>query len=180
MERIATMRRSAACSRRSLLSSLLALLVAPAFALLAVQAGAQSEARPRLGLMSFTYLDTSGEPAASDHEARLATLAATITSELQPHYDVVPVAGAERCAEGDSDCLLQAARAAGADLVLAGAVHKTSTLISQIWVGVFDVATGKRLFYRDLSFRGDDDEAFRRAGRFLSGQVAKAALKPAP
>jgi hypothetical protein len=177
------MRRLAACSRRSLLSSLLALLVAPAFALLAAQAGAQSEAqseaRPRLGLMSFTYLDTSGEPAASDHEARLATLAATITSEL-PHYDVVPVAGAERCAEGDSDCLLQAARAAGADLVLAGAVHKTSTLISQIWVGVFDVATGKRLFYRDLSFRGDDDEAFRRAGRFLAGQVAKAALKPEP
>jgi hypothetical protein len=137
---------------------------------------------PRVAVLPFSYLDTSGErrDQSAEHQARLAAMAEQLRSELDAggglRVEVLPAAAVSGCATGESECLLAAARDAGADLVLTGAVHKISTMATQMWVGVFDAASGKRVFYRSLSFRGDTDDAWRRATRFLARQIAAAPL----
>jgi hypothetical protein len=40
-----------------------------------------------------------------------------------------------------------------------------------MWVGVFRADDGKRVFFRQLTFRGDADDAWRHATTFLSHQL---------
>ena len=74
-------------------------------------------------------------------------------------------------APGDFDQALEQARKAGAAFVLFGAVQKTSTLILSLPVRVIDPRTGKIVFQRYHSFRGDTDEAWQRAGAFLAREL---------
>lgn len=140
------------------------------------------EAGRALLALPFGYLDTSGE--ASDqkevHADRLKAMSDHLTGRLQAggFYRIVPATpGIIACASNDQECLLGEARKAGADLVLTGAVHKTSTLISAIWVGVFDAKDGKRLFFRQISFRGDTNEAWQHATDFVLGQLQEEARR---
>lgn len=50
-------------------------------------------------------------------------------------------------------------------------VQKSSTLILQAFASLVDVPTGKLILHKEMSFRGDNDEAWRRAGRFMAGQL---------
>lgn len=150
-------------------------LVFLAAALLQPGVAQAGETGKALLALPFAYLDTSGE--ASDqtavHADRLKAMSAELTGRLQAagRYRIVATTpGILACAGNDQDCLLGEAHKAGADFILTGAVHKTSTLISAIWVGVFDARTGKRLFYRQISFRGDTDEAWRHATGFVFRQ----------
>ncbi|ACL57644.1 DUF2380 domain-containing protein [Methylobacterium nodulans] len=52
--------------------------------------------------------------------------------------------------------------------------RKSSTLIMQIWVRIESSRTGEVLFSRDLNFRGDTDEAWRRAEAFLTSAITSA------
>ncbi len=63
--------------------------------------------------------------------------------------------------------------------MLFGAVQKLSGLVLWARASVVDSATGKPALERLLTFRGDNDEAFRRAGSFLARQIAEA-LPPTP
>ncbi|MBP0580576.1 DUF2380 domain-containing protein [Labrys sp. LIt4] len=142
--------------------------------------GRAGEAGKALLALPFGYLDTSGE--ASDqkeaHADRLKAMSTRLTDRLQAggSYRIVPATpGIIACASNDQDCLLGEARKAGADLILTGAVHKTSTLISAIWVGVFDAKDGKRTFFRQISFRGDTNEAWQHATDFVAGQLQEEA-----
>jgi hypothetical protein len=132
-----------------------------------------------LAILPFGFLDTSGEPRdqTAEHAARLGAMTDQLRSQLEAggRYRTVelPEAAIESCQAQDSACLLTQARQAGADLVMTGAVQKVSSLILEMWVGVFDVATGARVYYRNLSFRGDNDEAWRRATSFLLRQIEK-------
>ena len=50
-------------------------------------------------------------------------------------------------------------------------VQKSSTLILQAFASLVDVPTGRLVLHKELSFRGDNDEAWRRAGHFMAAQL---------
>ncbi|MGF1611784.1 MAG: DUF2380 domain-containing protein [Kiloniellales bacterium] len=146
--------------------------------LLASEALAEAAAPSKLAIDDFVYLDTSGEPRdqTAEHAARLAAMAVALRGELAESglFEVVALAadGDEAaCPEDGGACVLARARDSGADLLLLGAVQKISTMATQVWVSAFDVATAERVFYRHLSFRGDTDEAWQRASRYLTREI---------
>jgi hypothetical protein len=133
-------------------------------------------AEETLLLTPFGYLDTSGEPRdqTAEHARRLAAMETQIKDSLQAKglfRIVAPPQGAPPCPQGESDCILEQARNAGAKLVLAGAVQKASTMESNVWMGVFEAGDGKRVFFRQATFRGDTDDAWRHAAAFLSREI---------
>lgn len=130
----------------------------------------------RLLMIPFGFFDTSGEPRdqRAEHASRLAAMARELSSNLESSglYEIVRLPqGTARCGQGETACILDQARTAGADLVLAGAVQKVSTMASSVWIGAFEAASGKRVFYRQLSFRGDTDEAWHHAAVFIAGEI---------
>lgn len=143
-----------------------------------------AEATRTLLLEPFHFFDTSGEPRdqSAEHAARLAAMTDELDKSLRSkeHFRIVaPPSGAPACAEGDSDCLLSQARVAGADVVIAGAIQKISSMASNMWVGAFDAKSGKRLLFRQITFRGDTDESWRRASAFLNSELDEGLPKDA-
>lgn len=131
-----------------------------------------------LVILPIKLLDTSGEPTdqAPQHAERLVRLGNNLAADLSRpglyHATVLPADHLRRaCPAEDIPCLLQAARARGAELIFIGVVHKSSTLILQLWARVVDARTGREIFSRDLNFRGDTDAAWQRAGAFLMAQI---------
>jgi hypothetical protein len=153
--------------------------VAGAFLLATVFAAPRAAtAEETLLLTPFGYLDTSGEPRdqSAEHARRLAAMESDIKDILQTKgvfHIVTAPQDAPACPTGETDCILKQARAAGAQLVLAGAVQKASTMESNIWMGVFEASDGKRVFFRQATFRGDTDDAWRHAAAFLSREIVE-------
>ena len=146
--------------------------------LIAADVQAEEAAPSKLAIDDFSYLDTSGEQRdqTAEHAARLKAMTGALRSELAQSklFEVVtltPEGNELACADDDGTCILARAREAGADLLLLGAVQKISTMATQVWVSAFDVATTQRVFYRHLSFRGDTDEAWQRASRYLIREI---------
>lgn len=159
-------------------------LATPAVAGAGAEAGAEP---PVLAILPLKLLDTSGEPVDQGpaHDRRLAAMADGLAADLAAAggyrtVRLVPDRLRSRCPDGRPDCLLAAAGEAGAGLVFVGVVHKSSTLILQLFARVVDVRTGRAVLTRDLNFRGDTDEAWRRAEAFLAGQIREAAPGRAP
>ena len=78
----------------------------------------------------------------------------------------------------DPSQLLEAARRAGAKLLLFGGIHKMSTLVQWAKAQVVEVETDKLVFDRLLTFRGDDADAWRHAEGFLVKELTSQALVP--
>lgn len=156
--------------------------------LLALPTASHAQVRPpTLAILPLKLLDTSGEPVDQGpaHARRLRIMADDLATDLGATgaYRTLPVDQdllRTRCPDERPECLLAAARAAGASLVFVGVAHKSSTLILQLWARVVDVRTGHTVLTRDLNFRGDTDEAWRRAEDFLAGQIREAAPQPEP
>ncbi|UTD29362.1 DUF2380 domain-containing protein [Bradyrhizobium sp. WD16] len=135
-----------------------------------------------IAVVDFDYTDGSGEmrDQSQEHAARLAAFMTALRNDLSARANlrvVAPSCSPEPCAPaGPRDDLLAAARAAGASIVLVGGVHKTSTLVQWANVEAIDAATGRILFHKLFSFRGDNDEAWRRAESFIAGEIV--ALPP--
>jgi len=142
-------------------------------------------ARIPIAVADFDYADASGEVRnqAAAHDARLRAFVGALRSALgqDARYQVValecrePPCTAGRLAAGGE--LIERARAAGARLLLYGGIQKMSTLISHGKVQVVDVAADKLLFDRLMSFRGDSEEAWEHALRFLVRDLASANLR---
>jgi hypothetical protein len=146
--------------------------------LLATLGTSPAHAAEALVILPIKLLDTSGEPAdqASQHAERLVRLADSLAADLSRtglyRATVLPADRLRQsCPSEDIPCLLKAAQARGAELLFVGVVHKSSTLILQLWARVVDARTGRDLFARDLNFRGDTDEAWQRAEAFLISQI---------
>jgi len=73
---------------------------------------------------------------------------------------------------GDTASVLQRARNLGAAYVLAGAVRQIDATASNVWLGLFDAADGKRLSYWQSTFRGDTEESWRRAACHLGQEIS--------
>lgn len=140
--------------------------------------GAALAAEPRpLAVVAFNFVDTSAEAKdqSAAHAARLAALMQTLGAKLAEGDKLRVIAlpcTPEPCtADPDVDGAVEAARKAGADWVLLGSVRKTSTLILEMPVQVIDLGTNKALYGRALSFRGDTDDAWQHAARFLAREL---------
>ncbi|OCK58815.1 DUF2380 domain-containing protein [Bradyrhizobium sp. LMTR 3] len=124
------------------------------------------------------HIDTSGEVTdqSADHLRRLRAFEASLRTDLAASGKLRSAdldCPANACSVGDltANQLLGKAQAAGADLLLIGSVHKMSTLVQWAKFDIIDVKARKVVFERLVSFRGDNDEAWRRAAAFIIRQI---------
>jgi uncharacterized protein DUF2380 len=131
-----------------------------------------------IAVADFDYIDTSGE--AKDqraaHQARMAQFAELLRAKLgaQGDFRVLPL----ECAEPpctpinmQPDHFITASRRSGARFVVYGGIHKISTLVQWGDVQLLDLEADKVLFRQNVTFRGDTDEAFRRAAAFVGDSL---------
>jgi Protein of unknown function (DUF2380) len=130
---------------------------------------------PGLAVAEMDYVDTSGEviDQSADHRRRLRAFEASLRSDLTASgklRSVVLDCPPNACSVGDIDAnqLIAKAHAAGADFLLISAFHKVSTLVQWAKFDMIDVKAQKLSFERLVSFRGDNDEAWRRAEAFIA------------
>ena len=133
---------------------------------------------PVLAVAELQYVDTSGEvlDQVADHVRRRREFEASLRSDLVKGGKMRNVgldcpANACSVADIDFDRLLGKAQAAGASHLLIGAVHKMSTLVQQAKFNIIDVKSRKVVFDRYVTFRGDSDQAWRRAESFVASQI---------
>lgn len=135
----------------------------------------------KIAVADFDYVDTSGEvrDQRAAHAARLAMLAGDIESALKKtgHFTTEKLACPQApcsAAALDQDQITAEARAQNAQYVVFGGVHKMSTLIQFGRFEVMNVATGKRVLARDVTFRGDSDDAWQHAADYVSQMLVDA------
>lgn len=125
-----------------------------------------------LVIVPVKLLDTSHEAQdqSGAHARRLDLLAEVLAGDMQGEVlgrDEVAAA----CPRETADCLIGLLRRKGAERGLFVVVQKSSTLILQIFASLVDLRDESLIRHRELNFRGDNDEAWRRAGHFLAGQL---------
>ena len=133
-----------------------------------------------VAVAEFDYIDTSGEPEdqRTKHAAQLQTFAESMRAGLESSgkYRVVPlVCEPMPCRAGDLDAeaLIAAARKAGAQQLVFGGIHKMSTLVQFAKVQVLDLKLDRLVFERLLTFRGDSDDAWDHAQRFVVRDIVE-------
>ncbi|MBV8700041.1 DUF2380 domain-containing protein [Bradyrhizobium sp.] len=151
----------------------------------AVAAPARSAAPLTIAVADFDYTDTSGEvnDQAAAHRARVAQFADLVRENLSARgdYQVLPLDCPEHpCTPINMrpDDFIAAARRSGARFVVYGGIRKMSTLVQWGDFELLDLQGEKLLLQRTVSFRGDNDEAFRRAAAFVGDTLREAMPKP--
>lgn len=147
--------------------------LAAAISLALLPFAAQAE---RVAILPVKLLDTSHEARdqQADHRRRLDLLARVLQEELGDAVLIAPEAVAAACRPETTECLLALGREQDSQRALFIVVQKTSTLILQVFANLVDTGSGELILGRNLNFRGDNDEAWRRAGRFLARQMREA------
>lgn len=125
-----------------------------------------------VAIFPVKLLDTSHEATdqAALHAKRLLLTQQILGSELEGAV-LLTSADLDGCAPQTVTCLLQVAADHGADKALFIVAQKTSTLILQLFANLADVESESMIASHNLNFRGDNDEAWRRAGTFLARQL---------
>jgi hypothetical protein len=155
-----------------------AFIAALALAFSAATAPANS-ATPALAVGGFSYSDTSGEPRnqASNHQAWLDMFSKLVRADLERggKFALADIqCAAPECAVVDGvapPALVQSAEQAGVRFLVVGGVQKTSTLVQWARLAVLDLQGRKVVVDRLFSFRGDDEDAWRRAAGFVARYV---------
>lgn len=143
---------------------------------LAIATAASAAEPSTLAISGFAFKDTSGEirDQTAEHAARLKEFVAVLQDDLSasPKIDIVALpCEAEGCR--DLGAIAAQAKAASARYLLVGEVHKMSTLVGWVKFAVLDLSENKPLCDRYLTYRGDTDEAWRRAAAFTARDVGK-------
>ena len=155
--------------------ALMGLILGPSLA--AADSGTPVAGGVGLAIQDFTYLDTSGETAdqTAAHQKRLQALNTAFRQDLAAdgRYHFVPVSCGPGCADDGavSADFVRAASDAGARILVIGAVHKLSTLVQNAKVVAIDIEARRAVLERLFTFRGDNDEAWRRAEAFMAEEV---------
>jgi hypothetical protein len=63
--------------------------------------------------------------------------------------------------------------------LLIGGVHKMSTLVQWAKIEAIDTKTERVMFDKLFTFRGDTDDAWRRAEAFIANEIAAMSGQPA-
>ena len=125
----------------------------------------------------FTYIDTSNEPTdqTAVHDERLRAFMTALRGDVTAdrRFELVPSSCAPNCPINGPALRdrLHAASQAGARILIIGIVHKLSTLVQLARTVAVDTASQRILFRNYFTFRGDNDEAWQRAERFISEEI---------
>jgi len=148
-------------------------------------AGSPAAAPIAVAVADFDYFDTSGEVVdqSAEHRARVASFAALLRDNLsaQGDYRVVRIECPDPPCTANSlsqDLFIAAARKAGARLVIYGGIRKMSTLVQWGEIQLLDLEAEKLLMRRTVTFRGDNDAAYRHAANFVSETLKENMPKP--
>ena len=168
--------------RSRLLHILTATAVALGYSLAASHPAAAAEGEPvAVTIDDFSYLDTSGEPTdqAAAHQRRLQAFMTKLRGDIEAdrRFHLIPFSKASDGAALDDQ--LHSASQAGADILVVGRIQKMSTLIQWAKATAVDVASHRVLCDKLFTFRGDSDEAWKRAETFVSQEI-RTALESAP
>jgi hypothetical protein len=135
-------------------------------------------AAPALAVTAPSYVDTSAEPRnqVAEHARRVTAFVESLRADLATSgkFRITPLdCPASPCSAGTSDPARLVARAkeAGAAYLLVGGIHKMSTLVQWAKFDILDVNTQNVVFDRLLTFRGDDDDAWKHAETFLAREI---------
>jgi uncharacterized protein DUF2380 len=114
----------------------------------------------------FAYVDTSAEPTdqAAIHGERLQAFMTALRRDVEADSRFHLVACAEPC-EGP------AALKTGASILVLGGIHKISTLVQTARVTGIEMASNRVIYNKLYTFRGDNEEAWKRAEAFVSEDV---------
>ena len=151
-------------------------------AALAIALAAPAGAAEVVAVADLDFVDSSGEVAdqTADHAARLARFADTLRAELgaSGSAEVVVPACDEPCSPARTpfEAMAEATRAAGAERLLVGNIHKISTLIGSVKLTLIDLPADRVVCTRVLSYRGDDDAAWEHAASFAAADVVRHCL----
>jgi hypothetical protein len=144
----------------------------------AQRAGAVPSKETGVAILDFSYIDTSGEvrDMSAEHQKWLTALAAGLRADLARDGGcriVTPVCRPGPCAVGSTppEKLLQAAKEAGAKLLVTGGVHKMSTLIEWAKVVGVNVDDNRIVLDKLVTFRGDSEQAWARAEKFIASDL---------
>ena len=125
----------------------------------------------------FKYRDTSNEPTdqTAVHEKRLRAFMTALRDDVTAdrRFELVPSSCGPNCPT-DGPALrdrLRAASQAGARILIIGGFHKMSTLVQFAQTVAIDTTSQRVVFRKYFQFRGDNDEAWQRAERFVSEEV---------
>jgi len=170
--------------RRGRASAVLTMLCAAAA--LSFAPGRSPAAAPiAVAVADFDYFDTSGEVVdqSAEHRARVASFAALLRDNLAGlgGYRVVRIECPDHPCTATSmsqDLFIAAARKAGARLVVYGGIRKMSTLVQWGEIQLLDLEAEKLLMRRTVTFRGDNDAAYRHAADFVSETLKETMPKP--
>lgn len=131
----------------------------------------------------FIYIDTSNEPTDQTalHETRVRAFMTALRDDVtaDARFELVPSSCAPNCPT-DGPALrdrLRAASQAGAQILIIGGLHKMSTLVQLAQTAAIDTASQRVVFRRFFTFRGDNDEAWQRAERFVSEELRERLLE---
>jgi hypothetical protein len=148
-------------------------------------AGTPAAAPIAVAVADFDYFDTSGEVVdqSAEHRARVASFAALLRDNLAGlgDYRVVRIECPDPPCTANSlsqDLFIAAARKAGARLVIYGGIRKMSTLVQWGEIQLLDLEAEKLLMRRTVTFRGDNDAAYRHAANFVSDTLKETMPKP--
>jgi uncharacterized protein DUF2380 len=146
--------------------------------MLAIAVQARAAEPPRLAVFDFEMIDTSlqGEvygPRADERD-RLLRTADQVRKELGETgkfqiLDIAPVSAAAHQSnlQACGGCDVKLAQQLNADLEITGVVQKVSNLILNINVYLRDVHTGRLVTVASVDMRGNTDESWSRATRYL-------------
>ena len=175
------MMQSAISRRAALIALTLCAIAAMSFS----PAKSPAAAPIAVAVADFDYFDTSGEVAdqSAEHQARVASFANLLRENLAAlgDYRVVPIECQNRPCTATSlsqELFIAAARKAGARLVVYGGIRKMSTLVQWGEIQLLDLEAEKLLMRRTVTFRGDNDAAYRHAANFVGEQLKETMPKP--
>lgn len=129
----------------------------------------------KFAVASFNFEDTSGEAKTDteQHDAMLKDFQSVVSKTLSDKlkFEVMPLPCApDKCSLADPgmETLADMAKKADARYLVAGGLHKMSTLVGWAKVVVVDLGANGKVCDRLLSYRGDNPEAWERAAKFAA------------
>ena len=128
-----------------------------------------------IAIVDFDCVDTSGEvlDQHAEHEVRLSVFMSALKEDLAAGGKfrvLIPACRPDPCSRSSGSELLMAANATGADFMMVGGIHKMSTLVQWAKAEVIDFRTGQIVLDKLFTFRGDTDQAWRRAEEFIANK----------
>jgi len=158
------------------LALLLSAMVSPCWA-------GETKPQQHFAIARFDFRDTSGE--ATPQEQKHSTMLVEFQNALNTSFTTEVPARVVQLDCQQTSCslataglaeLLNAAKSVSADYLLVGQIHKMSTLVGWVKYALVDVSSGQTVCDRFLTYRGDNEEAWKRAANGVRRDIGNHCL----